>query len=53
VALFLAWSSFGRDLLPREQLRHLAGYFLQKIPLYRRMLTGRESSQWIRTDRSH
>jgi len=52
LALFLAWQSIGRDLLPMGQLRHVIGYFLKKIPLYRRMLTGRGSSQWIRTDRS-
>lgn len=50
--ILLAWSRFGRQVLPARDVLSIGSFALKKIGLYRRMLTGGTASQWIRTDRS-
>ena len=51
VAVFLAWLKHGRDVLPANRLILIAGYILEKLPLYRQLLSRRTDPLWIRTDR--
>ncbi|MBN9052833.1 MAG: glycosyltransferase [Rhizobiales bacterium] len=51
-ASMLAWSAFGRRVLPARALAAVPVYALGKIGLYPRLIPGRTRSGWIRTDRS-
>ena len=53
IAVLLAWRKYGRDLLPARKLLSIAGYIVQKLPLYRQLLSKRAAPVWIRTDRSN
>lgn len=50
-AVFLAWLKYGRDVLPPRAVVSVPGYVFGKVGLYRRILLGKMTSQWIRTDR--
>src|SRR5579863_2608517 len=50
-AVLLAWTKYGRDLLPPRAVLSVPGYVLGKFGLYRRVVFGKVTSQWIRTDR--
>jgi cellulose synthase/poly-beta-1,6-N-acetylglucosamine synthase-like glycosyltransferase len=50
-ALLIAWSQFGRDILPRSQLSLIPKYVLEKIRLYIRIYSKRSAAQWVRADR--
>jgi cellulose synthase/poly-beta-1,6-N-acetylglucosamine synthase-like glycosyltransferase len=50
-ALVLCWLQVGRDVLPAGSIASFASYAVNKISLYRRMLSRRHDLQWIRTDR--
>jgi hypothetical protein len=52
LALWTAWSRFGRDSLPVTALAAIGPLIGQKLALYGGMLRGRTSAKWIRTDRS-
>jgi cellulose synthase/poly-beta-1,6-N-acetylglucosamine synthase-like glycosyltransferase len=49
---FLAWLKCGRDILPPRAISSVAPYVLGKLPLYRRILSNRTETRWIRTDRT-
>jgi hypothetical protein len=50
-ALVLCWLQVGRDVLTARSIASLGPYAINKISLYRRMLSRRHDLQWIRTDR--
>jgi cellulose synthase/poly-beta-1,6-N-acetylglucosamine synthase-like glycosyltransferase len=52
LALFLAWLRFGRDVLSARAVSGLGLQLVNKLSLYGKILTGRTSKVWIRTDRS-
>jgi cellulose synthase/poly-beta-1,6-N-acetylglucosamine synthase-like glycosyltransferase len=49
--VFISWFMYGRDILPPRAFLSLVPYSFGKVPLYFRMLSGKSSRQWIRTDR--
>jgi cellulose synthase/poly-beta-1,6-N-acetylglucosamine synthase-like glycosyltransferase len=51
LAVFLAWLVDGRDVLPPNAVVSIAPYVLRKLSMYGRILTGRATAHWIRTDR--
>lgn len=51
LAVFLAWLAYGRDVLPPRAVVSIAPYVLRKLSMYGRILTGRATGHWIRTDR--
>jgi cellulose synthase/poly-beta-1,6-N-acetylglucosamine synthase-like glycosyltransferase len=51
-AVFLAWLNCGRDVLPPRAIWSIAPYVLGKLPLYRRILSNKTETRWIRTDRT-
>ncbi len=48
----LAWTRYGRDILPPHALLSVPSYILAKIGLYGQILLGRMTAQWVRTDRT-
>jgi cellulose synthase/poly-beta-1,6-N-acetylglucosamine synthase-like glycosyltransferase len=50
-AIFLSWIRFGKDVLPAGSLAEVPFFVLRKLPLYRRIFTGKPTAKWIRTDR--
>lgn len=51
LALAVAWSVFGRAVLPARSLVLVGPYVLRKLALYAGLALGRRSGGWIRTDR--
>ena len=51
LTIFFAWLKFGRDILPARKLLNIGPLVFQKLHLYARMLLGKKTAQWIRTDR--
>jgi hypothetical protein len=51
LAVLSAWMTYGRDVLPPGALLSIFSYAANKLPLYRRLLSGNTGAQWIRTDR--
>lgn len=51
-SVILAWSKYGREILPPAALIQLGPFVAGKLDLYRRLLSHGFVSQWIRTDRS-
>lgn len=51
VAVAIAWSTAGRDLLSPKEFLMLPGYVASKLPLYARALAGRQL-QWVRSKRN-
>lgn len=51
-AISLAWLRHGRDALPGRAILAIPGYIVRKLPLYVRILFGRTTNRWIRTDRT-
>ena len=51
LALLLAWTSHGRDVLPAHSGLLVGSYIFAKVRLYVRLLSRGPVSQWIRTDR--
>lgn len=49
--IFLAWLKYGQQSLPARSILSTFRYVLSKIPLYKKILSSKSSSQWIRTDR--
>ena len=52
LAGFVAWATFGRDLLPPRAFLSIAQYAVGKIGLYLRILSSKADARWIRTDRT-
>jgi hypothetical protein len=52
LAGFVAWVTFGRDLLPPRAFLSVAQYAVGKIGLYLRILSSKADARWIRTDRT-
>ena len=50
-AVGLAWSKYGRDVLPARAILSVPFYVLAKLGLYGQILFGKMTAQWIRTDR--
>lgn len=50
-ALAVAWSVFGRAVLPAHSLVLVVPFVLRKLGLYAGLALGRRSGGWIRTDR--
>ncbi len=50
-AVLLCWLKFGRDILPLGSVLPVASYIVDKLPLYRQILSREKTSRWIRTDR--
>ena len=50
--IFVSWLKYGREILPSVSILLMFSYVLEKIPLYRKILSRKSSSQWIRTDRT-
>jgi cellulose synthase/poly-beta-1,6-N-acetylglucosamine synthase-like glycosyltransferase len=51
VAVFLSWLKYGRDVLPWRAICLIPGYVVRKLPHYGRILLGRRTTRWIRTER--
>lgn len=51
LAIFAAWTKFGRKMLPLVTLLLIPMYVLWKMPIYMKMLVAREKT-WERTDRA-
>jgi cellulose synthase/poly-beta-1,6-N-acetylglucosamine synthase-like glycosyltransferase len=49
-AIIAAWSRFGRAIVSLTELLTAPAYVLRKIPIYLKLLTGRQV-EWIRTKR--
>jgi hypothetical protein len=47
----LAWLRFGREVLPPRALLSIAPYVASKYRLYTQILSGKNPTQWVRTDR--
>jgi cellulose synthase/poly-beta-1,6-N-acetylglucosamine synthase-like glycosyltransferase len=52
IAVGLAWSKYGRDVLPARAISSVPFYVLAKLGLYGQILFGKMTAQWIRTDRT-
>ena len=55
IGILLAWWRFGREIVSLSELLAAAAYLLNKLPIYARLVTGRQT-EWVRTkrdDRSH
>jgi glycosyltransferase involved in cell wall biosynthesis len=50
-AVGLAWLRFGREVLPPRALLSIAPYVASKYRLYAQILSGKNPTQWVRTDR--
>jgi cellulose synthase/poly-beta-1,6-N-acetylglucosamine synthase-like glycosyltransferase len=50
IGVFLAWAKFGRRTLPLGTLLIAPLYVAWKLPIYAKLLAGREKS-WVRTER--
>jgi len=50
-AVFLCWLKFCRDVLSASALLSIPYYIIQKLHLYRDVLTRRKTTRWARTDR--
>jgi cellulose synthase/poly-beta-1,6-N-acetylglucosamine synthase-like glycosyltransferase len=50
LAVLMAWRKFGRKTMPLFTLVTAPLYIAWKLPIYLRLVTGREKS-WVRTDR--
>jgi cellulose synthase/poly-beta-1,6-N-acetylglucosamine synthase-like glycosyltransferase len=48
----LAWDKYGRDVFGGGTIASVPFYAFSKLGLYRRILIGGKSTQWIRTDRT-
>ncbi|MGO8975274.1 MAG: glycosyltransferase family 2 protein [Steroidobacteraceae bacterium] len=51
-AVFLAWLKCGLDVLPPRAIVSVPYYILGKLGLYRKILFGKMTAQWIGTDRT-
>jgi cellulose synthase/poly-beta-1,6-N-acetylglucosamine synthase-like glycosyltransferase len=51
LAVLLAWLKFGRDILSVRALVSLGPQVLRKLRIFGRILLGRTTAVWIRTDR--
>jgi hypothetical protein len=51
LAALLAWTSFGRDVVPARALASVAAFIWAKLPIYGRLLRRGPVAQWNRTDR--
>jgi cellulose synthase/poly-beta-1,6-N-acetylglucosamine synthase-like glycosyltransferase len=51
VAICICWLQYGRDVLPPRSILSIAPYLISKLPIYRKLLSGKSRSQWVRTDR--
>jgi hypothetical protein len=49
-ALLFIWLLGGRKILPGAMIIQLPRYLLWKLPIYRRLMGGRQKS-WVRTSR--
>lgn len=49
---FLAWLAHGRSVLPPTSLIAIIPYIFRKFGLYRSMIFGNPTSDWIRADRT-
>jgi cellulose synthase/poly-beta-1,6-N-acetylglucosamine synthase-like glycosyltransferase len=47
----LAWTAVGRDVLPLREALRLPLHAIQKFGSYHRIVSGKATSAWIRTDR--
>ncbi len=52
IAVVLAWSKYGRDVLPARAISKVPFYVLAKLRLHGQILFGKVTAQWIRTDRT-
>jgi hypothetical protein len=50
-AIGLAWLRFGREVLPPRALLAIAPYVVSKYRLYMQILSGKNPTHWVRTDR--
>ncbi|MCL2429132.1 MAG: glycosyltransferase family 2 protein [Alphaproteobacteria bacterium] len=51
LTVVVAWTRFGRDVVPARTLASVAGFVWAKLPIYGRLLLRGPAAQWIRTDR--
>jgi cellulose synthase/poly-beta-1,6-N-acetylglucosamine synthase-like glycosyltransferase len=51
LAVVLAWTRFGRDILPAAALASVPAFIWAKLPIYGRFLRRGPTTQWRRTDR--
>jgi glycosyltransferase involved in cell wall biosynthesis len=50
-AIGLAWLRFGREVLPPRALLSIGPYVVSKYRLYTQILSGKNPTHWVRTDR--
>jgi cellulose synthase/poly-beta-1,6-N-acetylglucosamine synthase-like glycosyltransferase len=51
ISIGLAWNKYGREVLPSRSILSIPGYVLSKLGLYRQVLFGKMTADWIGTDR--
>ena len=51
LAIYFAWSKFGREVMPARVFLSIGSLIVKKIILYGKLLVGRTTTSWIRTDR--
>jgi hypothetical protein len=50
-SIWLAWEKYGRAVLPSRSLLSIPGYVVTKLGLYRQVVFGKMTADWIGTDR--
>ena len=50
LVLLVCWFAYARSWLPIGAALAVPGYLIWKLPIYLRLLSGREKN-WVRTDR--
>lgn len=50
--VFVSWLKFGRDIMPPRSILLMLSYLIGKLSLYRKILSRKLGSDWIRTDRT-
>jgi cellulose synthase/poly-beta-1,6-N-acetylglucosamine synthase-like glycosyltransferase len=51
IAVLLCWFKFCGGILSVSSIFSVISYVVAKFPVYRRILSGRDNPQWVRTDR--
>jgi cellulose synthase/poly-beta-1,6-N-acetylglucosamine synthase-like glycosyltransferase len=51
VGVTVAWTAIGRDVLPLREFFRLPMHAIEKLGFYRRIVSGKSTSAWVRTDR--
>lgn len=51
IALFISWLKYERDILPLRSMSLIVHYAVERLPLYRKIMSREFGAQWTRTAR--